>query len=272
MNPSDTKVLVLDIDGTLTNSNKEITPETKQGIIEIMKRGHKVILASGRPAPGMRKCADELELEKYGGYLLSFNGGRIINCKTGEIVFQKTLPSDVVSGVYQYAKKHDLGLITYMGEDIILGTRSDEYIELESRINSMRVKKVSDFLTYKDYSLNKCLMTANPEIAKEHEDALNAKYGDIISVYRSEPFFIEIMPKNVDKATSLDRMLTSVGLTRDNAICCGDGFNDMTMIQYAKVGVAMANAQPPVKEVADYITASNDENGIVEVIDKFVLK
>lgn len=79
-----TKVLVLDIDGTLTNSKKEITPETKRGIIHIMERGHKVILASGRPTPGMRRYADELELAAYGGYLLSFNGGRIINCKSGE--------------------------------------------------------------------------------------------------------------------------------------------------------------------------------------------
>ena len=79
------------------------------------------------------------------------------------------------------------------------------------------------------------------------------------------------MPKNVDKATSLDRMLNSVGLTRDNAICCGDGFNDMTMIQYAGVGVAMANAQDKVKEAADFITKSNDEDGIVTVIDKYIL-
>ena len=69
MNRKDTKVLVLDIDGTLTNSEKRITENTKRGIIHIMERGHKVILASGRPTPGMRQCAEELELEKYGGYL-----------------------------------------------------------------------------------------------------------------------------------------------------------------------------------------------------------
>ena len=82
MNKSDEKVLVLDIDGTLTNSKKEITENTKRGIIETLKRGHKVILASGRPTPGMKRYADELELEKYGGYLLSFNGGRIIKLYT----------------------------------------------------------------------------------------------------------------------------------------------------------------------------------------------
>ena len=99
----------------------------------------------------------------------------------------------------------------------------------------------------------------------------NEKYGDIISVYRSEPFFIELMPKGIDKASSIDRMLSTVGMTRENTICCGDGFNDMTMIEYAGVGVAMANAQEKVKEKADYITDSNDEDGIVKVIDKFIL-
>ena len=88
------------------------------------------------------------------------------------------------------------------------------------------------------------------------EQELQQKYGDRVSVYRSEPFFIEIMPQNVDKATSLDRMLETVGMTRENAICCGDGFNDISMIQYAGTGVAMGNAQPAVKEVADYITGT----------------
>lgn len=271
MKKKDTKVLVLDIDGTLTNSEKKITENTKRGIINIMERGHKVILASGRPTPGMRYCAEELELEKYGGYLLSFNGGRIINCKTGEIVFQKILPATVIKNLYQYAKRNDMGIVTYLGDNIILGTRMDEYVELESRINGMPVKKVDNFVEYVDFDVNKCLMTAPPEKAEIFEKELAAAYGDILSIYRSEPFFIEIMPKNVDKATSLDRMLCTVGLTRENAICCGDGFNDISMIEYAGLGVAMENAQEKVKQSADYITKSNDEDGIVDVIDKFIL-
>lgn len=271
MEKKDTKLLVLDIDGTLTNSEKQITENTRKGIINIMERGHKVILASGRPTPGMKRYAEELELEKYGGYLLSFNGGRIVNCKTGEIVYQKTLPSDAIAGLYKYATEHDAGLITYLGDNIILGTRMDDYIAIESRINGMEVKKVDDFVKYVDFDVNKCLMTAEPEKAEIYVKELNDKYGEYLSIYRSEPFFIEIMPKNVDKAQSLDRMLSTVGLTRENTICCGDGFNDMSMIQYAGVGVAMENAQPDVKKVADYITKSNDEDGIVMVIDEFIL-
>ena len=265
-----TKVLVLDIDGTLTNSKKEITPRTREGILRIEERGHKVILASGRPTPGMTEFAKELELEKYGGYLLSFNGGRIINCRTGEIVYQRILPKNIIPQVYQYAISHDCGLVTYLGDEIVAGTRIDSYMEIESRINHMPMRRIDNFVeTVSEYDLNKCLMTAPPEQAAVYEKELSKRFGDIISVYRSAEFFIEIMPKNVDKAASLDRMLESVGMTREDAICCGDGFNDISMIEYAGVGVAMANAQPVVKEAADFITDLNDEDGIVKVIDTF---
>lgn len=267
----DIKVLVLDIDGTLTNSEKEISPETKKGLLHIQERGHKVMLASGRPTPGMERYAKELEFEKYGGYLLSFNGGKIINCRTGETVFQKTLPKEVIPGIFKMAVSEDCGFITYMYEEILCGTRMDEYIELESRINGMPVRCVDNFLDYVDFDVNKCLMTASPEKAAMMEKALQEKFGDIMSIYRSEPFFIELMPKGINKASSIDRMLSTVGLKRENTICCGDGFNDMTMIEYAGVGVAMANAQEPVRKAADYITKSNDEDGLVDVIGKFIL-
>lgn len=267
----DEKVLVLDIDGTLTNSQKEISPATKRGILNTLKRGHKVILASGRPTPGMRRYERELELEKYGGYLLSFNGGRIVECRTGEIVYQRTLPLTIIPSLYKFAGDNGCGLVTYFGDQIISAFEPDEYVLLESRIIGMSVKVVENFKAYVDFDINKCLVTAPVEKAPELERQLRERYGDRVSVYRSEPFFIEIMPQNVDKATSLDRMLMTVGLTRENAICCGDGFNDISMIQYAGLGVAMGNAQPAVKDAADYITGTNDEDGLVTVIDDFIL-
>ena len=161
--------------------------------------------------------------------------------------------------------------MTYYGDKIISGTRLDDYIAIESRINGMPVQEVDNFVDYVDFDVNKLLLTADGDRAEKYVEILNAQYGDRISVYRSEPFFIELMPKGVDKASSIDRMLSTVGLTRENTICCGDGYNDLTMIEYAGVGVAMANAQEKVKEKADYITKSNDEDGIVQVIDEFIL-
>lgn len=268
---NDKKVLVLDIDGTLTNSEKQITQATREAIQEILMQGHKVILASGRPTPGMRRYEKELELERYGGYLLSFNGGKIIECRTGEIVYQRMLPLSMIPSLYAFAKQNGCGLITYFGEQVISAFEPDEFILLESRINGMPVKVVENFKEYVDFDINKCLVTAPAEKAAVFEETLREKYKDAASVYRSEPFFIEIMPKNVDKAASLAHMLEILGMKREDTICCGDGFNDISMITYAGVGVAMGNAQSAVKEAADYVAAANDEDGLVEVIRKFIL-
>ena len=265
------KILVLDIDGTLTNSKKEITPKTKVALLEIQRAGHIVMLASGRPTPGMLRYADELELATYGGYLLSYNGARIINCKTGEVVCQQTLPRNIIPELYAFAKENGCGLISYDGDMVISGTEMDEYIELEARINGLHIKEADDFVAYLNYDVNKCLMTAPPEPAEKYMLALQKKFEGVLSIYRSEPFFIEIMPQNVDKAASLNTMLKIVGLNKEDTICCGDGYNDITMISYAGVGVAMANAREEVKAAADYVTGSNDEDGLVEVIEKFVL-
>ena len=92
----------------------------------------------------------------------------------------------------------------------------------------------------------------------------------MINAYRSEPFFLEITPNNIDKAHSLLKLLTSLGLTPDQMICCGDGYNDISMLVCAGLGVAMATAQPDVLEIADYITKSNDEDGVLHVIHQFM--
>lgn len=263
------KALVLDIDGTLTNSKKEITPATRQAIQDLMRRGHKVILASGRPTPGMRKYERELELEKYGGYLLSFNGARIVECDTGEILYQKLLSLTLLPGLYRFAKNNGCGLVTYLGSEVISAFPKDKYVELEAAINGLPVREVDSFLEFVDFDINKCLMTAEPEKAEKLEKELQQQYGDRASIYRSEPYFIEIMPENVNKAAGLEKLLPVLGVTRENTVCCGDGFNDISMLRYAGVGVAMGNAQQRVKEAADYVTAANDEDGLIRVIERF---
>lgn len=263
------KALILDIDGTLTNSRKEITPATRAAIQNLMKSGKKVILASGRPTPGMRRYREELELSKYGGYLLSFNGARIVDCSNEMVVFQKTLPLKLLPDLYSFAKENGCGLITYLGEEVISAFPADRYVEIEATINGLPIRVVDNFPEFVNFDINKCLMTAPPEIAENLERQLQERYGSKASIYRSEPYFIEVMPLNVDKATSLDQMLPGIQISREEIVCCGDGFNDISMIRYAGVGVAMGNAQAIVKEAADYITDTNDEDGLVKVIHEF---
>lgn len=261
------KALILDIDGTLTNSKKEITPKTLEALLDIQKQGHTIILASGRPTHGVKWISDILQLEKYGGYVLCFNGARITNVKTKEIIYQQCFPKECIAPLYEYAKAHDMGLVTYEDDTVIAATRLDEHMEFEAGLNCMKLKPVDDFVSYVDFDVNKCLFTASVNKAPDLEKELAAQYKGILSIYRSEPFFIEAMPFGVDKAASLERLFAIIGVDREDTIACGDGFNDMSMIQYAGVGIAMANAQKEVKEVADMVTAkTNDEDGLLEVL------
>ena len=120
------------------------------------------------------------------------------------------------------------------------------------------------------FHYNKFLLTGEPDSIAAAKEEMSAHFHGYIDVYCSDPFFLEIVPKNVDKAASLLKLLTSIGLTADEMICCGDGYNDLTMIETAGLGVAMENAQPLVREKADFITKSNDDDGVLYVIDQFM--
>ncbi|ROR28553.1 hypothetical protein EDD66_104139 [Mobilisporobacter senegalensis] len=265
------KMLVLDIDGTLTNTRKEITPKTLEAIKHLQKRDEIVVLASGRPTAGILPIAEKLELSKHGGYILSFNGAKVFDCKTGEAIYQKVLPRDIIPSIYEEAVKYNVGIITYKDNSIISGIGMDEFIQKEAKINHIEVEITDSFVDYITFDVNKCLMTGEPTHLAKVELEMQAKYGHMLSIYRSEPYFLEIMPLNIDKAYSLGKLLNYLGLSKDEMICMGDGFNDRSMIQFAGLGVAMSNAQDVVKEDADYITYSNDRDGVAHVIEKFII-
>lgn len=265
------QVLVLDLDGTLTNSKKEITAPTKQALLEIQKDGRTVVLASGRPINGVAPLAKELQMDTFGGYMLSFNGARITKCSTGEIIYNKTIPKEIIRPVWEYAKTFPgLDIISYDDTHIFSGICPNKYVEIESGINSMEIVPTDDFPNTLDFPVNKLLICGDPKILETMIEPLRKQYHGLLNIYLSEPFFLEIMPKNIDKAQSLQKLLNSIRLTANEMICCGDGFNDLSMIEYAGLGVAMENAQPIIKETADFITRSNDEDGVLHVINTFM--
>ena len=264
------EIIVLDLDGTLTNRDKVITPRTKAALMKAQERGKKVVLASGRPTQGVIPLAKELRLEEYSGYILSFNGGRIINCKTGETVFARSLPVSANKKIIGLAEENQVDIVTYEGSRIIASNPESPYTKLESRINGMEIWKPENMAEYVNFEVPKFLMMEDGDYLAMVEPKVKAAMGKNFSVYRSDPFFLEIMPQGIDKAHSLTKLLTSIGLSTDAMICCGDGYNDLAMIETAGLGVAMANAQPLVKESADYITKSNDEDGVLHVINEFM--
>ena len=269
----DYQILTLDLDGTLTNSKKEITKPTLDALIEIQEDGKKVVLASGRPTQGVLPLAKQLQLEKYGSYILSFNGGRITDCRTGNIIYNKTLPDDCKVPLYEIVSRYKdrgIDIIAYAQDTLISGICPNQYTKLESRINHTPIVTSEDFLSDVTGPQNKFLVTGDPEVIEEIREVVNRHFRTYLYAYCSDPFFLEIMPPGIDKAHSLLKLLTSIALSADQMICCGDGYNDLTMIETAGLGVAMANAQPAVLEKADYITKSNDEDGVLHVINEFM--
>ncbi|MFI3172611.1 MAG: Cof-type HAD-IIB family hydrolase [Eubacteriales bacterium] len=265
------EMLVLDLDGTLTNSEKKISPATKAAIRKVQEMGKYVVLASGRPTYGIVPLAEELELAKYGGYILSFNGGKIINCRTHDVIYNKFIRPEYIAPICEYVQDFDANVISYTDSEIISAFAPNHETHIEARINKMPIQQVDNFASHIDFPINKLLVTGNADLLAEMEISLRRKYRSSLNIFRSEPFFIEIMPQKIDKAHSLQKLLNSIGLSSNEMICCGDGFNDLTMIEYAGLGVAMANAQPAVLDKADFVTLSNDEDGVLHVIEKFML-
>ena len=122
------KLIALDLDGTLKDSNNQITPKTREALIQVQKQGVKIVLASGRPTAGLRHEAKELMLDQFGGYLLSFNGARVASAKTNETIYEQTLTVEDAQKTYQRAKQFDLACMTYKNDMIYTEDIDDEYV------------------------------------------------------------------------------------------------------------------------------------------------
>ena len=156
------KLIALDLDGTLTDKNKNILEETKQELIKLAQKGIIIVLASGRPTAGIFKEAKELTLDKVGGYLLSFNGARVLDYKTNEVVYEQTLSSEVAHEMYDRAKAFGLSPLTYNATEIITEDIGDHWIQLESFTTKMNIKHVQDFKKEVNFDVNKVLITGEP--------------------------------------------------------------------------------------------------------------
>lgn len=272
------KLLVLDLDGTLTNSKKEITPHTLEVLLEAQRHGLRIVLASGRPVFGIAPLADQLHLAENDGYVLAYNGGQIVRWSDHQVIDQQMLDPEVLPYVYECSKRQftdkegkltNFQILSYRGDVVFTENPGDQYVNYECWLNRIPCEKVDNFLESVDCLLPKCLIVGDPEPLHELElemaEHLKGKNG----VYRSEAFFLEIVPLGIDKAQRLSVLLQHLGLSREEMICVGDGYNDQSMIEYAGLGVAMANAKPEVIAAADYVTLSNEEDGVAAVVEKF---
>jgi cell division protease FtsH len=264
--------LVLDVDGTLVGSDKKVSQATRDAIIQAQERGKTVAIASGRSISGIRATAAAIGLERFGGYVVAYNGTTVINCKSGECVYNQTIDKEMIKPVWEAAKEAKVGITVYndAAKEMVVGNGTDQYIKADAAACDISIREVSDFVKALDFPVNKFLLSGDPDHMKQVEQQMKERFGDRLNVFRSDPCYVELLPKFIDKAVAVDKLMKYLDINKNKVICVGDSFNDLSMLRYAGKGVAMGNAQQEVKDAADYITASNDEDGIVEVIRKFM--
>ena len=157
------KLLLLDVDGTLLNDKKEITPRTHAALLKAQQMGVHVVLASGRPTNGVQPLAEALELNHYGGFILSYNGGQIINAQTGELMFEKRIGPSMIPYLNRKAKENGFAIFTYHKDYILTDSPENKHVQEEAELNKMRIIGVENFPEAVDFAPCKCILTSDDE-------------------------------------------------------------------------------------------------------------
>ncbi len=264
------KVIVMDVDGTLLNSQKVISPTTKETLIKAQQLGYKLILASGRPTIGMIHLSSQLNMKTYGGIVVSYNGGQVLDLASNEVLFEQALSYKDTKRILHHVKQFNIFPMVDQGETLFVDDLNAYKLDYESTINGFTVSYQPDLEAFIDFAPNKILTSGDPDYLKEIYEALASPFKDDVNCMFTAPFYVEYTAKGVDKANALKHAFKQLDIEKENIIAFGDAQNDLTMLQLAKIGVAMANAAPEVLAIADHVTKSNDEDGIAVALKHFI--
>lgn len=264
-------LLALDLDGTLTNSQKEVTPRSRDAIDAALDLGVCVTLASGRPVLGIAPLAHSLGLFSRHAYILAYNGAQLISCETDTVVWERTVDLDAIRTAFSFAKEKGLAALSYDGVGVITEMPDDPFVHKEAYNNSIPIRRVEDLLSEVNSPQPKVMIVGEPSLLAPAQKELQLLLGDRADASFSEPCFMEITAKGVQKAASLDVLLSILGKERSSLMVVGDGLNDVPMLAIAGLAVAMENSSLEVKSHAHEVTASNDDEGVALAIERHIL-
>ena len=266
------KLLVLDVDGTLLNNEKEISKRTLAALLKVQHMGIRIVLASGRPTSGIMPFAKALELGNFGGYILSYNGCQVIKADTGEVMFERRINPEQIPYLEKKSRKNGFSIFTYHDDHILTDNADDLHIRKEAWLNHLKIMEEPEFSIAIDFAPCKCVLVSDDyEALRGLENHWKRRLAGVLDVFPSEPYFLEVVPCGVDKANTLALLMDQLGVKREEVIAIGDGVADVTMLQLAGKSVAMGHAPDSVKICADYVTASNDEDGVAQAVEKLIL-
>lgn len=262
------KLIAVDLDDSLLGSDLQISTRNKEALIKAMEKGVLVTIATGRMFKSAIKYAQQLELDVP---IITYQGGLIKNAFSQDVLYNKTLSLDICQKIIYICKEKSLHLQVYIGDEY--------YFEEENKYSDMYYKNVGvkgqlvgsldKFLANEP---NKLIIIDEPDKIMEVRDDFRRLFGDQIEITTSKPQYLEFTHKEATKGRALEYLANLKGIERESVIAIGDSYNDISMLQYAGLAIAMGNAPEEVKAHADYVTGINDEDGVAQAIHRFVLE
>jgi len=264
------KLIAMDLDGTLSNDQKIITEKTKVALMTAQNAGIRLALASARPSPGLFRERDVLRLQDHQGILMSYNGGRIVDAATGKVLFETSMDLDETKAVLRQLEKLPVTPILDDGVQFYVTDKNGYKVDYECRNNNMVCSEVGNLADFLPFAPVKILMSVQPEALKEVQREIAAFLPESLTVVQTAPFYLEVIPKIINKGQGIRDICQVLGITPAEVIAFGDAENDIPMLKAAGMGVAMGNATEAVKQAADMVTLTNNEDGIAAALEKLI--
>ncbi|VTS17351.1 haloacid dehalogenase [Streptococcus pseudoporcinus] len=267
------KILALDLDGTLFNSEKIVSDANRAALASAKELGVKIVITTGRPLAAIGSLLEELDLISDDDYSITFNGG-LVQKNTGQVLDKSALTFDQVAFVYQELKA--LGLPTdILSEGIVYSLPSQDGRKSQYHLANPLLEFVElDSLEAlpRDNIFNKIVTVTDADFLDAQLNRVKEETFANFESFKSRDIIFEVMPKGVHKAFGLQLLCQHLGIAAKEVMAVGDEANDLTMLEWAGLGVAMANGTSDVKQVANVVTSlTNDQSGVAEAVQKYIL-
>lgn len=264
------KLIAMDLDGTLNNDQKIITEKTKAALMAAQKAGIRLALASARPSPGLFKERDILCLRDHKGILMSYNGGRIVDAETGKVLFETSMDLEETKQVLRKLESLPVTPILDDGIRFYVEDKTGFKVDYECKNNNMVCEEVGNLANFLTFAPIKILMSVQPEELPRVQKEIAEFLPESLTVVQTAAFYLEVIPKVINKGQGIRDICKVLGISPEEVISFGDAANDIPMLREAGMGVAMGNAAEAVKEAADMVTLSNNEDGIAVALEKLL--
>ncbi len=271
--PKDIRMVAIDLDDTLLRKDLTISEENQRALLAAEEAGVSVVLASGRVKEAMWRYGTQLGMVGHEGYMISSNGCLVLRTDTEEVLIRHTLEVDKALEVYEYSQKVDTPLIVYHEGEIVTD-RVNSWVEKDSGLSGLPIRIVEDFPSFlRENPPLKVLMQNEEKIIQNMLPEVRERWSNDFNITLSKPYFLEFLPINADKGHALRHLSELLGISSDQIMAIGDAHNDLGMIRFAGIGVAVGNAVQEVKEAADVVLdTTHEDHAVADAVHTFILK